>query len=105
MVRVENFGFFFAFSMRHVFGILYLFPAVPRSVYGASPYSIGGQIVFHGPFDPNSEGYPSDAKFSTLVNPFGCLFRQVKDFPHDKICNRIWAMIILLTLATGKTDA
>lgn len=75
MLRVENFGFFFAFSMRHVFGILNLFPAVPRSVYGASPYSIGGQIVFHGPFDPNSEGYPRDKKFSTLMNPFGCDFR------------------------------
>lgn len=71
MLRVENFGFFFAFSMRHVFGILNLFPAVPRSVYGASPYSIGGQIVFHGPFDPNSEGYPREDKFSTLVNLIG----------------------------------
>jgi hypothetical protein len=61
--------------MRHVFGILYLFPAVPRSVYGASPYSIGGQIVFHGPFDPNSGEYPRDENFTTLENRIGGVFR------------------------------
>jgi hypothetical protein len=63
------------------------------------------RLFFHGPFDPNSEGYPSDAKFSTLVNPFGYVFRHAQVFSQDKICKRIWAMMILLTLATGKTDA